>query len=189
MTAMNLKEKYSKEVVPYLCQRFGFQNKMQCPRLEKVVLSVGMGQAGTAGDTKFMDSVVEEMSAISGQRPVVTKAKKAISNFKIRKGLKIGCMLTLRGNRMYDFLFRLINFALPRIRDFRGVPDDSFDGRGNYTIGLKEQIIFPEIEYDKVNQVHGMNITMVTNAADDEQSYELLKALGMPFQRREKGKA
>ncbi len=186
MTMPLLKEKYRKEVVPGLCRRLGCKNVLQCPRLQKVVLNVGMGTASTSGETKFMEAVASELAVISGQRPIVTRAKKAISNFKIRRGVKIGCMLTLRGDRMYDFLYRLINFALPRIMDFRGVSVEGFDGRGNYTIGLREQIIFPEIEYDKVESVHGLNVTMVTTAKDDRGGYELLKALGMPFQRKGK---
>jgi large subunit ribosomal protein L5 len=184
MTMPALKTKFQKEVLPKLLKELGYKNVHQCPRLKKVVLNVGMGAAATTGNTKLMDSIANELAVISGQRAVVTKAKKAVSNFKIRRGMNVGCMITLHGDMMYDFLYRLINFALPRIRDFRGIPDNSFDGRGNYTLGLKEQTIFPEIDYDKVEGVHGMDITVVTSAVDDKGAYELLKALGMPFRRK-----
>ncbi len=189
MTMPALKKTYRDKIVPQLCKQLGAGNVLQCPRLVKVVLNVGMGAASTSGDTKLMDSIASELAVITGQRPIVTKAKKAVSNFKIRRGVKVGCTVTLRGDRMYDFLYRLINFALPRIRDFRGIPDNSFDGRGNYTLGLKEQTIFPEIDYDKVEGTHGMDVTIVTTAVDNKGGFELLKAIGMPFRKRkEKGK-
>ncbi len=186
MTAPALKEAYKNKVVPLLCKQLSCKNILQCPRLVKIVLNVGMGAASTSGDTKLMDSIASELAIITGQRPVVTKAKKAISNFKIRRGVKVGCMVTLRGDRMYEFLYRLINFSLPRIRDFRGIPDNAFDGRGNYTLGLKEQTIFPEIDYDKVEGTHGLDVTIVTTAADDKGGFALLKALGLPFRKRKK---
>ena len=174
-----LKDYYKETVVPYLMNRFNYKNIMAVPKIEKVVINMGVGDAIQNPD--LLRAAVNDLMIISGQKPVVTKAKKSISNFKLRKGMSIGCMVTLRGNRMYEFLDKLLNVALFRIRDFRGVSPKSFDGRGNYTLGIKEQLIFPEIEYDKVVKVRGMDITIVTTAKTDEEAYELLKALGMPF--------
>jgi large subunit ribosomal protein L5 len=174
-----LKDYYKETVVPYLMKRFNYKNIMAVPKIEKVVINMGVGDAIQNPD--LLKAAVNDLMVISGQKPVVTKAKKSISNFKLRKGMSIGCMVTLRGNRMYEFLDKLLNVALFRIRDFRGVSPKSFDGRGNYTLGIKEQLIFPEIEYDKVVKVRGMDITIVTTAKTDEEAYELLKALGMPF--------
>lgn len=174
-----LKDYYRETVVPYLMKRFNYRNIMAVPKIEKVVINMGVGDAIQNPD--LLKAAVNDLMVISGQKPVVTKAKKSISNFKLRKGMSIGCMVTLRGNRMYEFLDKLLNVALFRIRDFRGVSPKSFDGRGNYTLGIKEQLIFPEIEYDKVVKVRGMDITIVTTAKTDEEAYELLKALGMPF--------
>jgi large subunit ribosomal protein L5 len=165
--------------MPLLKDRFDFKNDMQVPRLEKVVVNVGVGEA--VQEPKVLESAVSELTAITGQKPSIRKAKKAISNFKLRAGIPIGCMVSLRGNRMYEFLDRLISFALPQVLDFRGVSPKSFDGRGNYNLGIKEQIIFPEIDYDMIDQVRGMNITIVTSAKSDEEGRELLKSLGMPF--------
>ncbi len=178
---------YKKNVVPKLMKRFGYQNIMQAPRLEKIVVNLGVGEA--TQDSKLIDKSIEDLQVISGQKPLTTKAKKAISNFKIREGNKIGCKVTLRRWRMYEFIDRLINIDIPRIRDFRGLPDRSFDGRGNYTLGIKEQIIFPEIDYDKIDRVRGMDITMVTSAQSDEEAYELLAAFGMPFRKRNESQA
>lgn len=174
-----LKDYYRETVVPYLMKRFNYKNIMAVPKVEKVVVNMGVGDAIQNPD--LLKAAVNDLMIITGQRPVVTKAKKSISNFKLRKGMSIGCMVTLRGNRMYEFLDKLLNVSLFRIRDFRGVSSKSFDGRGNYTLGIKEQLIFPEIEYDKVVKVRGMDITIVTTAKTDEEAYELLKALGMPF--------
>jgi len=174
-----LKEKYTKEIMPVLTKDFGLKNAMQVPKVEKVVINMGMG--GASQNIKILDAAVEEMQKITGQKAVVTRSKKAISNFKIRENMPIGCKVTLRGDRMYEFLDRLINIAIPRIRDFRGVSARSFDGQGNYTLGLKEQIIFPEIEYDKVEKVHGMDICVVTTAPNNEQAKRLLQLMGMPF--------
>jgi large subunit ribosomal protein L5 len=174
-----LKDYYKETVVPYLMKRFNYKNIMAVPKIEKVVINMGVGDAIQNPD--LLKAAVNDLMVISGQKPVVTRAKKSISNFKLRKGMSIGCMVTLRGNRMYEFLDKLLNVALFRIRDFRGVSPKSFDGRGNYTLGIKEQLIFPEIEYDKVVKVRGMDITIVTTAKTDEEAYELLKALGMPF--------
>ena len=165
--------------MPLLKDRFDFKNDMQVPRLEKVVVNIGVGEA--VQEPKVLESTVAELTAITGQKPSIRRAKKAISNFKLRAGIPIGCMVSLRGNRMYEFLDRLISFALPQVRDFRGVSAKSFDGRGNYNLGIKEQIIFPEIDYDIIDQVRGMNITIVTSAKSDEEGCELLKSLGMPF--------
>ena len=165
--------------MPLLKDRFDFKNDMQVPRLEKVVVNVGVGEA--VQEPKVLESAVSELTVITGQKPSIRKAKKAISNFKLRAGIPIGCMVSLRGNRMYEFLDRLISFALPQVLDFRGVSPKSFDGRGNYSLGIKEQIIFPEIDYDMIDQVRGMNITIVTSAKSDEEGRELLKSLGMPF--------
>lgn len=177
-----LKALYKEKVVSLLTERFGYKNPMQVPRLEKIVINMGLGKISDAGrDAKVIDDAVRELSLITGQRPVVTRARKSIAGFKLREGAPIGCMVTLRGDRMYEFLDRLINIVLPRVRDFRGVPDDAFDGRGNYTLGLKEHIIFPEIEYGKVDRPKGMNITIVTTAKTDEEARELLRGFGMPF--------
>lgn len=177
-----LKEKYKNEVVPKMMERFGYKNVMEVPRIEKIVINVGVGEA--KDDTRYLDSTVEELAMISGQKPVIAKAKKSIAGFKLREGAPIGCFVTLRGNRAYDFLDRLINIALPRIKDFRGLSPRSFDGRGNYTIGVREQLIFPEIDYDKVMKVRGMSITIVTTAENDDEARALLEFLGMPFRRR-----
>jgi large subunit ribosomal protein L5 len=176
---MHMLEKYTKEVMPALQKDFGYKSVMQVPKLEKVVINMGVGAASQ--NVKILDAAVDELNRIAGQKPQVTRTKKAISNFKIRENMPIGCMVTLRGKRMYEFLDRLINMAIPRIRDFRGVPTRSFDGRGNYTLGVKEQIIFPEIEYDKVERVHGMDICIVTTAPNNEQARRLLTLMGMPF--------
>jgi large subunit ribosomal protein L5 len=176
-----LRERYNREVVPRLKEEFGFANPMQVPRLQKVVVNMGLGEALT--NNKLIQAGVEQVAQITGQKPVVTKARKSISTFKLRQGQSIGVMVTLRGDRMYDFLDRLLNLALPRVRDFQGVPTKAFDGRGNYTLGLKEQIIFPEIEYDKVERVKGLNITVCTSAKTDEEALALLKHLGMPFKK------
>lgn len=174
-----LKEKYLNEVQPALMQKFGYKNIMQVPKLEKVVINIGLGEA--IQNSKAVDAAVGDLMAIAGQRPVTTKAKKSIAAFKLRAGMTIGAKVTLRGERMYEFIDRLFNIALPRVRDFRGISDKSFDGRGNYTMGLKEQLIFPEIEYDKIDKVRGMDITFVTTAKNDEEARELLKQMGMPF--------
>jgi large subunit ribosomal protein L5 len=170
---------FEEQVRPTLSQEFGFDNPMRVPRFEKVIVNVGLGEAPK--NPKLLESVVDELTLITGQKPVVTRARKAISNFGIRQGMPIGAMVTLRGARMYEFLDRLINVALPRVRDFRGVPTRSFDGRGNYTLGIKEQMIFPEIEYDKVQQVHGMDIVIVTTTDKDDEALGLLRQMGMPF--------
>lgn len=174
-----LKERYNSEVVPALREHFGYKNVNQVPRLEKIVVNMGVGEA--AQDSKVLDAAMEDLAAITGQRPAITRARKSVANFKIRDGMAIGCKVTLRGQRMYDFLDKLISVTLPRIRDFRGVSPQSFDGRGNYSLGLKEQLIFPEIHYDKVSHVRGMDVVIVTSAKTDEEALELLKALGMPF--------
>jgi len=172
---------YHESVVPALMQRFGYRNRLQVPRLEKIVVNMGIGEA--IGNPKVLEAAVLDLRKITGQQPQVTRARKSISNFKLREGVPIGCRVTLRGARMYEFLDRLVNVALPRIRDFRGVPTRSFDGRGNYTLGLKEQISFPEIEYGEIAQLHGMDITFVTTARTDEESKELLGQMNMPFRR------
>jgi large subunit ribosomal protein L5 len=174
-----LKEKYFKEVVPKLMEEFSYKSIMQVPRLEKIVLNCALGEA--ISNIKLLDAAVNELSIIAGQKAVVTKAKKSIAGFKLRKGMPIGCRVTLRGNRMYEFLDKLISIAIPRIRDFRGLTTRSFDGRGNYSMGVKEQYIFPEIDYDKVEMVHGFDITICTTAETDEEGKALLKNLGMPF--------
>ena len=179
--AARLLETYRNEIVPKMIERFGFKNKYQVPHVAKIVLNVGLGEA--AQDKKHMDGVVQEIAAISGQQPVVTKAKKAIAGFKIRKGSPVGCRVTLRKAKMYEFLDRLVNVVLPRIRDFQGVSSTSFDEKGNYSFGITEQAIFPEIDVDKIQLVHGMDITIVTNAKNKEESYELLSLFGMPFKR------
>lgn len=174
-----LKEKYLKEVVPNMMKEFSYKNVMQVPKIQKIVLNVGLGEA--IQNIKLLDAVQKELSMITGQKAVVTKAKKSIAAFKLRKGVPIGCKVTLRGNRMYEFLDRLISIALPRIRDFRGISGKSFDGRGNYALGLKEQFIFPEIEYDKVDMIHGLDIVFCTTAKTDKESKALLRNMGMPF--------
>jgi len=179
MATPRLKEKYLKEIVPGLKEKFQYKSIMQVPKIEKICINKGIGAA--VADKKMIDVGIEEISTISGQKAVPTKSKKDISNFKLRSGQAIGVRVTLRGDRMYEFMDRLMNVALPRVRDFKGVNDKGFDGRGNYTLGVKEQIIFPEISIDKVSKINGMDITFVTNAETDEESYELLKAFGMPF--------
>jgi large subunit ribosomal protein L5 len=174
-----LREKYEKEVIPQLMRRFGYKNIMQVPKLERIVINMGLGEA--IQNIKILDSAVEEIALITGQRPVITKARKSIAQFKLRKGMPIGCMVTLRKNRMYEFFNRLMNIALPRVRDFRGISGKSFDGRGNYALGIREQLTFPEIDYDKIDKVKGMNIIIVTTAKSDEEGKELLRLLGMPF--------
>jgi len=179
MATPRLKEKYLKEIVPGLKEKFQYKSIMQVPKIEKICINKGIGAA--VADKKLIDVGIEEISTITGQKAVPTKSKKDISNFKLRKDQAIGVRVTLRGDRMYEFMDRLMNVALPRVRDFKGVNDKGFDGRGNYTLGVKEQIIFPEISIDKVNKINGMDITFVTNANTDEESYALLKAFGMPF--------
>ncbi|PKM79456.1 MAG: 50S ribosomal protein L5 [Firmicutes bacterium HGW-Firmicutes-13] len=174
-----LKEKYVNEVSKELMQKFNYDNIFQVPRLEKVVINMGVGEA--KDNPKLLDAAVNDLSTITGQRPVITKAKKSVASFKVREGMSIGCKVTLRGQRMYHFLDKLINAALPRVRDFRGVSPKSFDGRGNYTLGIKEQLIFPEINYDDVEKIMGMDITIVTSSKTDEEARELLRLLGMPF--------
>ncbi|MCB0725656.1 MAG: 50S ribosomal protein L5 [Ignavibacteriae bacterium] len=178
-----LYERYKDKIIPELVKKFNYKSKMQAPKLEKICINVGVGDA--VNDPKLIDKTVEEIATITGQMPVVVKAKKSVSNFKLREGMNIGVRLTLRNARMYEFLDRFINIAVPRIRDFRGLSDKSFDGRGNYSIGIKEQIIFPEIDVDKVTRISGMDITFVTNAETDEESLELLKAFGVPFATRQ----
>jgi len=179
MASPRLKDKYLKEIVPALKEKFQYKSTMQVPKIEKICINKGMGIAVT--DKKLIDVAIEEITAITGQKAVSTKSRKAISNFKLRENMPIGVRVTLRGEKMYEFLDRLMSIALPRVRDFRGVSPKGFDGRGNYTLGVKEQIIFPEISIDKVNKISGMDITFVTSAGSDEESYELLKAFGMPF--------
>lgn len=174
-----LKDKYMNEIVPALMAKFKYKNIMQVPRLEKVVLNMGVGDVKE--NPKAIDAAVNDLSLIAGQKPVVTKAKKSVAAFKIRQGMNIGCKVTIRGDRMYEFVDKLFNIALPRVRDFRGVSKNSFDGRGNYSLGIKEQLIFPEIDYDKVEKIRGMDITFVTTAKTDEEARELLKLMGMPF--------
>jgi large subunit ribosomal protein L5 len=176
---VRLKEKYEQEVRPALMERFSYKNALQSPRLEKVVINMGVGEAKE--NPKVLDAAVKDLALIAGQRPVITKAKKSVASFKLREGMSIGCKVTLRGSRMYEFLDKLFNVALPRVRDFRGVSPKAFDGRGNYTLGLREQLIFPEVSYDQVEKVRGMDIVIVTTAATDEEGRELLRNLGMPF--------
>ena len=176
-----LKEKYVNEVTPALVSKFEYKSVMQVPQVNKIVINMGVGDA--VQNTKALDAAVEELTIITGQKPVVTKAKKSIAGFRLREGMPIGCKVTLRGERMYDFLDKLIAISLPRVRDFRGVSNKSFDGRGNYTLGVKEQLIFPEIDYDKVSKVRGMDIVIVTTANSDEEARELLTQFGMPFQK------
>jgi large subunit ribosomal protein L5 len=174
-----LKERYQKEIAPSLAKEFGIENPMAVPRLDKIVLNMGMGEA--IANAKVLDTAVTELTSIAGQKPVITKAKKSIASFKLRQGMPIGVMVTLRGERMYEFFDRLVSVALPRVRDFRGVSPKAFDGRGNYTIGIREQLIFPEIDFNKVDKLRGMNISIVTTARNDDQARALLKNLGMPF--------
>ena len=174
-----MKDVYQEKAVPALMKRFGYQNRMEVPRLEKIVINMGLGEA--IQNIKILDSAAQELSQITGQKPIITKAKKSIAQFKLRTGMPIGCMVTLRKEKMYEFFSRLVNVALPRVRDFKGVSGKSFDGRGNYTLGIREQLIFPEIHYDKIDKVKGMNIIIVTTAKTDEEGKELLKLLGMPF--------
>jgi large subunit ribosomal protein L5 len=174
-----LKEFYEKEAVPALIKAFDYKNIMQVPRLEKVVLNMGLGEA--VQNIKLLDGAAEELKIIAGQKPVITRAKKSIAAFKLREGMPIGCMVTLRRGRMYDFFYKLVNVALPRVRDFRGISGKAFDGRGNYSLGIKEHMIFPEIDFDKIDRIKGLNITVVTSAKTDEEGKELLRILGMPF--------
>ena len=174
-----LRDRYSKEVAPALTKEFGYKNPMAIPKLEKIVVNMGLGEA--TGNAKIVDTGVDEIARVTGQKPVVTRAKKSIAQFKVRKGMPIGTMVTLRGDRMWEFLDRLISIALPRVRDFRGVSPKGFDGRGNFTLGLKDQLLFPEIDYMKVDKARGMNISVVTTAKTDEESRKLLQLLGMPF--------
>jgi large subunit ribosomal protein L5 len=174
-----LKERYEKEVAPKLQEQFGFKNPYQIPRLEKIVLNMGLGEA--IQNMKILDTAVEELKAIAGQKPIITRAKKSIAAFKLREGMPIGCMVTLRRQRMWDFLNKLVNIALPRVRDFRGISGKAFDGNGNYSLGIKEHIIFPEIDYDKIDKIKGLNVSIVTSAKTDEEGKAMLKLLGMPF--------
>lgn len=174
-----LKEQYQKEVVPALMKKFGYKSIMEVPKLEKIVINIGLGD--TRENPKSLENAINDLTQITGQKPVITKAKKSIAAFKLREGANVGCKVTLRSDKMYDFVYKLFNVALPRVRDFRGVSKDSFDGRGNYSMGIKEQLIFPEIEYDKVDKLRGMDIIFVTTAEKDEEARELLKLLGMPF--------
>lgn len=176
-----LKETYNKEIVDAMTAKFGYKNVMQVPKLDKIVVNMGVGEAKE--NAKVLESAVADLETITGQKAVITRAKNSIANFKIREGMAIGCKTTLRGDKMYEFLDRLVNLALPRVRDFRGVDPNSFDGRGNYALGIKEQLIFPEIEYDKVDKVRGMDVIIVTTAKTDEESRELLRLFGMPFAR------
>jgi large subunit ribosomal protein L5 len=175
----SLKTIYETEVVPKLVERFGYKNRMQVPRLDKIVLNIGLGEA--IQNIKLLDSAVEELASIAGQKPVITRAKKSIAAFKLREGMPIGCAVTLRKARMYDFFSKLVNVALPRVRDFRGVSPRAMDGRGNYSLGIREQIIFPEIDYDKIEKIKGLNVTIVTTARTDAEGRELLRLMGMPF--------
>ena len=177
--AARLKEMYEKKVIPALTKEFGYSNTMAVPKVEKISLNIGMGEA--TQNAKLMDGAMNELTAIAGQRPVITKARKSIAQFKLREGMSIGCTVTLRGQRMYEFFDRLVNVSLPRVRDFRGVSSKSFDGRGNYTLGVKDQLIFPEIDYNKVDKLKGMNICITTTAKTDAEGLALLKHLGMPF--------
>ena len=176
-----LRDTYENEIKKAMTDKFGYKNVMQVPKIAKIVINMGVGEAKE--NAKVLESAVKDLTTIAGQKPVITKAKKSVANFKLREGMSIGCKVTLRGDKMYEFTDRLINLALPRVRDFRGVSADSFDGRGNYALGIKEQIIFPEIEYDKVDKVRGMDIIFVTTANTDEEARELLRLFGMPFQK------
>jgi large subunit ribosomal protein L5 len=175
----NFRQYYQEQVVPQLLEAFGYRNRMQVPKLEKIVLNMGLGEA--IQNIKILDSAVEELKLISGQQPVITRAKKSIAAFKLREGMPIGCRVTLRRDRMYDFFNKLVNIALPRVRDFRGVSSKAMDGQGNYSLGIKEQIIFPEIDYDRIDKIKGLNVTIVTTAESDQEGKELLRLLGMPF--------
>ena len=174
-----LYDKYVKEVAPALMQKFGYKSVMQIPKLDKIVINIGIGEAKE--NAKLLESAASDLEIITGQKPLITKVKKSVANFKIREGMSIGCKVTLRNERMYEFLDKLFNIALPRVRDFRGINPDSFDGRGNYALGLKEQLIFPEIEYDKIDKIRGMDIVMVTTANTDEEARELLTLMGAPY--------
>ena len=174
-----LQEKYLKEVVPAMTEKFGYKNVMELPKIEKIIINMGVGEA--VGNPKALDSAVNDLTIIAGQKPLLTRAKKSLAAWKLREGMPIGAKVTLRGTRMYQFLDKFMNVALPRVRDFRGVSDKAFDGRGNYAVGLKEQLIFPEIEYDKIDKLRGLNIVVVTTAKSDEEARELLKLMGMPF--------
>ncbi len=174
-----LREKYQSEVVPKLAEQFQYKSAMQIPRIEKIVVNMGLGEA--IQNIKILDSAAEELAQLTGQKPVITRARQSIAAFKLRKGMPIGCMVTLRGNRMYEFFDKLVNVALPRVRDFRGISSKALDGRGNYTLGIKEHIIFPEIDYDKIDKIKGMNITIVTSAQTDDEARTLLALMGMPF--------
>ena len=176
-----VKEKYEKEVVPYLMKKFGYTSVMQCPRLVKIVINTGLGDI--KDNAKSIQTIENEIKLISGQQPILTKAKKSVANFKVREGQTVGIKVTLRGERMYNFYDKFVSIALPRLRDFRGVSDKAFDGRGNYSVGLKEQLIFPEITYDQVEKIRGMDVAIVTTAETDEEARELLRALGMPFKK------
>ncbi len=176
-----VKEKYEKEVVPYLMKKFGYKSVMQCPKLEKIVINTGLGDI--KDNAKSIQMTENEIKMISGQQPILTKAKKSVANFKVREGQTVGIKVTLRGERMYNFYDKFVSIALPRLRDFRGVSDKAFDGRGNYSVGLKEQLIFPEITYDQVEKIRGMDVAIVTTAQTDEEARELLRALGMPFKK------
>jgi large subunit ribosomal protein L5 len=182
-TSSRLREHYKKQVIPALIKEFNYENLMAVPKVEKVSINIGLGEA--TQNAKLMDGAVTELTSIAGQKPVITKAKKSIAAFKLRENMPIGCMVTLRGDRMYEFLDRLMNVALPRVRDFRGVAQKSFDGRGNYTLGVKDQLIFPEIDYNKVDKTKGMNITITTTAKSDAEGLALLRLMGMPFGTRE----
>ena len=174
-----LREQYQNEAVPALMKKFGYKSIMQVPKLEKIVINIGLGD--TKENPKALDNAVADLTAITGQKPVITRAKKSIAAFKLREGANVGCKVTLRNDKMYDFAYKLFNVSLPRVRDFRGLPNNSFDGKGNYSLGIKEQVIFPEIEYDKIDKIRGMDIIFVTTANSDEEAKELLKLLGMPF--------
>ena len=187
MYTPRLKQTYKDDVMPELVKRFEYKNIMQVPRLVKIVVNKGVGEAPT--NKKLLEDAINELRAVTGQHPVKVKAKKSVSNFKLRQGMEIGAYVTLRGDRMFEFLDRLVTLALPRVRDFQGIPDRSFDGRGNYSLGIKEQIIFPEIKIDKVDNINGMDVTFVTTAKTDEEALALLKGLGMPFVRREENAA
>jgi len=174
-----LQEKYQKEVVPALTEKFGYKNVMQLPKMEKIIINMSVGEA--VGNPKALDAAMEDMKLIAGQKPIVTRAKKSLAAWKLREGMPIGCKVTLRRSRMYQFMDKFMNVALPRVRDFRGVNKNAFDGRGNYAVGIKEQLIFPEIDYDKIDKIRGMNIVFVTTAKTDEEARELLRLMGMPF--------
>lgn len=179
MAAEDLKQKYTKEVLPALTKQFGYKSPMAVPKLVKIIVNMGLGEA--VADAKVLDRAVDELGTITGQKPVITKARKSIAGFKLRAGMPIGCRVTLRKDQMYEFLERLVNVALPRVRDFKGVSRKAFDGRGNYALGIREQIIFPEIDYDKVDKLRGLSVAIVTSANTDEEGFQLLKELGMPF--------